>query len=140
MLIAIAVRPSFVLATAWRSIASETSRLIGQETSTLIAIVMLPSFVLATAWRSIASETSRLIGQETSTLIAIVVLPSFVLATAWRSIASETSQSIVGAISRSIITSAAARFAANNMLPSAITTDNGTIAIGGGTITIGSSL
>src|SRR5207253_10369957 len=101
---------------------------------------MLPSFVLATTWHSIARETLQLIGHGTSTLIAIVVRPSFVLATAWRSIVRETSRPIVGAISRSIITYAATRFAANNMRPSAITTDNGQIVDGGGAIATGSSL
>jgi len=47
--IVIALLPSFVRATTWRSIATGTSRLIGQETSMLIAIALLPSFVLATA-------------------------------------------------------------------------------------------
>src|SRR5438093_6164418 len=122
------------------SIATGTSRSIGQETSMLIVIALLPSFVRATTWRSIATGTSRLIGQETSMLIAIVILPSFVRATAWRSIARETSRLIVGAILRSIITSGATRFAANSMRSSAITTESGTIVVGGGAIAIGSSL
>src|SRR5438093_4557229 len=89
---------------------------------------------------SIATETSRSIGRETSMLIAIAILPSFVLATAWRSIARETSRLIVGAILRLTITSAAPRLAANSMRSSAITTESGTIVVGGATITIGSSL
>jgi len=80
MLIAIAILPSFVLATTWRLIARGTLQLIGHGTSTLIAIAILPSFVLATAWRLIARGTLQSIGHGTSTLIAIAILPSFVLA------------------------------------------------------------
>src|SRR4030095_8765236 len=130
----------FVREAMLRPIAIETSRLIGQETSTLIVIEMRPNFVLVTTWRTIATGTLRLIGQETSSLIATAVLPSFVLATIWQSIATETSRIIVGAMLRSTITSAAPRLAVNSMRPSAITTESGTIVVGGEVITIGSSL
>src|SRR5882724_4713318 len=129
----------FARETMLRSIASETSQLIGQETSTLIVIAMRPSFVLATNWRQIAIGTLQLIEQKTSRLIAIV--PSFVAATTWRSITTtETSHFIVGRMLRLTITSEAPPLAGDSMRRFAITTESGTIAVGGEAITIGSFL